>query len=370
MVSRNSTSSTADVGLVSCIQQTLTSGAMSDVRFSVGRQFGAVKLFATHKYIMGLRSSVFYAMFYGSMPENCENPIDIPDCIPDAFANMLSWMYTDKVGDLSADNVFPTLSYAVTIPLATTIDEVLLQAIHWRADNIAEKCLKLMDDYTDEVLRSDQFVGVGQDVLQAILQRNTLTATEHDIYLAVEKWVTEACKRNNRPESADHRRQVLGAALFLIRFLLLTSAQLADGPAKSGLLCDAELLSIFLHQHAAVKPPLPFPTEFRCDVLARAGFKRGDAVYAERTGGRCWTAAHITGWRDSQVVIKWSSDGQEGSAMPDKIVHAGQVYDSHTGRFKDSLTQNGQRYTKERDLPLDHERFVTYKAALIIRMLL
>ncbi|XP_055351484.1 TD and POZ domain-containing protein 3-like [Paramacrobiotus metropolitanus] len=99
-------------GLASCMKQTLSSGEFSNVRFSVGRHFGPVKIFEAHKNILAMRSSVFRAMFYGSLPENCAVPIDIPDIIPDAFANMLNYIYTDKAENLNADNVCDTMNCA------------------------------------------------------------------------------------------------------------------------------------------------------------------------------------------------------------------------------------------------------------------
>ncbi|XP_055331543.1 BTB/POZ domain-containing protein 6-like isoform X2 [Paramacrobiotus metropolitanus] len=76
-------------GIVSCIKKTFASADMSDVEFAVGRQFGSVKIFPAHRYIFSVRSTVFYTMFYGSLPEKCDEPIDIPDFIPAAFGNML-----------------------------------------------------------------------------------------------------------------------------------------------------------------------------------------------------------------------------------------------------------------------------------------
>ncbi|XP_055351483.1 BTB/POZ domain-containing protein 1-like isoform X2 [Paramacrobiotus metropolitanus] len=119
---------------------------------------------------------------------------------------------------------------------------VLEQVAQWQGttDPVREACLHVLDEKTEEVLRSEHFISISQDTLRTILQRDTLSAGENDIYLAAERWAVEACKRNNMEPSAANRRQMLGDALFLVRFPLLTAAQLADAPAASGLLTEAE----------------------------------------------------------------------------------------------------------------------------------
>ncbi|XP_055351472.1 BTB/POZ domain-containing protein 6-A-like isoform X2 [Paramacrobiotus metropolitanus] len=327
-------------GLVSCMKQTLTSGEFSDVRFTVGRHFGPVKTFEAHKHILAMRSSVFRAMFYGSLPENCAVPIDIPDFMPDAFANMLSYMYTDEAENLNADNVFHTMNCAdkydvaplVQICLSMIYSQLdvdnclfaLEQAVQWHADTIVEKCWRLLDEKTEEILRSDHFTCIRQDTLRTILQRDTLSAGEQDIYSAIERWATEACKRNNMEPSAANRRQMLGEALFLVRFPLLTAAQLSDGPATGGLLSETELLSIFLYQNAALKPTLPFPTEQRHTVPMPTGFQLGDAVFVPGPADH-WQLAKIVGNRQSKLVIRREDNRREEIVETERVALAANV---------------------------------------------
>ncbi|XP_055329993.1 BTB/POZ domain-containing protein 3-like [Paramacrobiotus metropolitanus] len=79
------------------MKRTLTSGDLSDVRFFAGRDFGSAQNFSAHRFVLSSRNDVFRTMFYGSLPENCDKPVDIPDVHPDAFANMLSFVYADTV---------------------------------------------------------------------------------------------------------------------------------------------------------------------------------------------------------------------------------------------------------------------------------
>ncbi|XP_055347925.1 BTB/POZ domain-containing protein 2-like [Paramacrobiotus metropolitanus] len=270
-------------GMVDQLKYILASGEMSDVRFAVGRQHGPAKIFSVHKFVLSLGSDVFHTMFNGGLAESGDRAIDIPEILPEAFANMLTFLYTRTLGgELTADNVFETMYCAdkYNLPLLMelcqqfinshlNIDNCLVfwkKAKHSMLDCLAgfvEKCLAVVDAKCKDVLQSDQFSDIGQDTLITILQRSTLSAEENSIYRALEKWSVDACVRDHLEPSPANRRGVLGPALFLVRFPLMTDAQLANGPIKSGLLLDAEVRDIYQYKHSDSKPQISFPTEPR-----------------------------------------------------------------------------------------------------------
>ncbi|XP_055330382.1 NADH-cytochrome b5 reductase 3-like [Paramacrobiotus metropolitanus] len=183
-------------------------GDMSDIQFAVGRDYDTVKIFPAQKVIMGLRSAVFHTMFYGNLPDPCAAPIDIPDILPEAFANLLSYIYTDAVTNFTPENVFQTLmcadKYDLPLLLALCTDFILGllnvdnclhnldNAVLYAnaAPDVLVKCLCLINDESAKTLwQSDQFHVVGQAALQAFDPRDALTAAADDIFSSVEKWV-------------------------------------------------------------------------------------------------------------------------------------------------------------------------------------
>ncbi|XP_055350086.1 BTB/POZ domain-containing protein 6-B-like [Paramacrobiotus metropolitanus] len=220
-----------------------------------------------------MRSPVFRTMFYGSLPENCDHPIPVPDVHPDAFANMLSYFYTNDV-ELSRNTVFPTRFCADRYDVPLLVDHCsrfilsqleagnclmyLDKAVKWNAEDIVESCLKLVDMHTEGILRSKRFSKLDRKSLELILQRSTLQAAENAIYMAVEKWAAAACARINEEPTAANRRRVLGDLLYLVRFPLMSDQELLDGPAESNLLLQSEWWDIFRLKHAKAKPETPF----------------------------------------------------------------------------------------------------------------
>ncbi|XP_055355229.1 BTB/POZ domain-containing protein 6-like [Paramacrobiotus metropolitanus] len=260
---------------------------MSDVQFAVGRQRGAVKIFSAHKFLLSVRSDVFRAMFYGELPENTAQPIDIPEILPAAFACMLSFVYTGTVEAVEglpppsslvcAESVtevlycadkyhLPQLTKMALNAVLSRLDhasclDYLENAQRWPLESCArvvQECLYWVDVCSDVVLGTERFCALAPETLQLILQRNTLCVDENAVYTAAEKWAAAACLRNALDASPGNRRAMLGPALFLIRFPLLTDAQLTDGPVQSGLLLDSEVVALYRYKHAAVRPLLPF----------------------------------------------------------------------------------------------------------------
>nr|KAF6400458.1 BTB domain containing 2 [Rousettus aegyptiacus] len=62
----------------------------------------------------------------------------------------------------------------------------------------------------------------------------------------------------------ENKRKVLGEALALIRFPLMTIEEFAAGPAQSGILVDREVVSLFLHFTVNPKPRVDFIDRPRC----------------------------------------------------------------------------------------------------------
>ncbi|XP_055353006.1 BTB/POZ domain-containing protein 6-like [Paramacrobiotus metropolitanus] len=314
------------MALINSLKHSLFSGELSDVQFMVGRQFGEAKPFSAHKYVLSLRSPVFRAMLYGTLAESAEKTIDIPDDVPDAFSSMLNYLYTDSIEDLTVDNVCATWMCADKYDLPLLVDiccdyvtdqlsvdnclTILEDGIQRHAEGIIKRCLHFIDGFAERVLRSEHFSTIGHKALVMILGSDTLFAVEQNIYLAVEKWAQEACKAKSMDSSGASRRQMLGEALFLVRFPLLSNAQLADGPAKSGLLLPSELHDLYQYQSTQVKSPsLPFSTEQRRAPSFRIGntvLQYKEKVFVQRSDcPDIWCAGEVVGATRRAFRCKW-----------------------------------------------------------------
>lgn len=61
------------------------------------------------------------------------------------------------------------------------------------------------------------------------------------------RWSEAECERAALSVTGTNQRKLLGPALSLIRFPLMTVEEFAQGPAQSGILTDREVVQLFLH---------------------------------------------------------------------------------------------------------------------------
>lgn len=70
------------------------------------------------------------------------------------------------------------------------------------------------------------------DTLCAVLERDTLGIRESRLFGAVVRWADAECHRQQLPLTSENKQKVLGKALSLIRFPLMTVEEFAAGKDK------------------------------------------------------------------------------------------------------------------------------------------
>ncbi|CAL1275371.1 unnamed protein product [Larinioides sclopetarius] len=88
---------TSDVNssFAEAMESLLEEGTLSDVSLQAGS-----KSFPAHKCILSARSPVFKAMFSGDNNDKTSNSIEIPDLDEDTLRELLSYIYSDAVGEV------------------------------------------------------------------------------------------------------------------------------------------------------------------------------------------------------------------------------------------------------------------------------
>nr|XP_033775767.1 BTB/POZ domain-containing protein 1 isoform X2 [Geotrypetes seraphini] len=250
---------------------------LSDVRFAVGKGRQAQRIPA-HKFVLAAGSAVFDAMFNGGMATTSAE-IELPDVEAAAFLALLRFLYSDEV-QIGPETVMTTLytakKYAVPALEAHCV-EFLTK--HLRADNafmlltqarlfdepqLASLCLDTIDKSTMDAINAEGFTDIDIDTLCAVLERDTLSIRESRLFGAVVRWAEAECQRQQLPISVENKQKVLGKAISLIRFPLMTIEEFAAGPAQSGILSDREVVNLFLHFTVNPKPRVEYIDRPRC----------------------------------------------------------------------------------------------------------
>ncbi|OWK12375.1 hypothetical protein Celaphus_00003579 [Cervus elaphus hippelaphus] len=217
-------------------------------------------------------------MFNGGMATT-STEIELPDVEPAAFLALLKFLYSDEV-QIGPETVMTTLytakKYAVPALEAHCVEflkknlradnafMLLTQARLFDEPQLASLCLENIDKNTADAITAEGFTDIDLDTLVAVLERDTLGIREVRLFTAVVRWSEAECQRQQLQVTPENKRKVLGKALALIRFPLMTIEEFAAGPAQSGILVDREVVSLFLHFTVNPKPRVDFIDRPRC----------------------------------------------------------------------------------------------------------
>ncbi|KAM9322728.1 BTB/POZ domain-containing protein 2-like isoform 1-T1 [Pholidichthys leucotaenia] len=250
---------------------------LSDVHFLVGKGMGVQRIPA-HRFVLAVGSAVFDAMFNGGMATT-STEIELPDVEPAAFLALLKFLYSDEV-QIGPETVMTTLytakKYAVPALEAHCVEflkknlradnafMLLTQARLFDEPQLASLCLENIDKNTGDALAAEGFTDIDLDTLVAVLERDTLGVREVRLFAAAVRWAEAEAHRQQLQPTPENKRKVLGKALTLIRFPLMTIEEFAAGPAQSSILTDREVVSLFLHFTVNPKPRVDFIDRPRC----------------------------------------------------------------------------------------------------------
>ncbi|KAL3109588.1 hypothetical protein niasHT_016932 [Heterodera trifolii] len=265
--------------VVDRMKHLLSTGEDADVYFLVG-DGDAKELLQAHKLIMKSASDVFEAMFrFDAKNEKAEFAssncpvVEVPDVEAAAFKVMLSFIYADDLSGLNGDNAMAVLCAAdkYNIPglvrrsLKIPISELpnvffaFAQARLFDLENYCNDCLTYIDKNADTLLKSEDFLQIDQKTLCEIFGREELKIREE-----ISVW--KACSENGIECSAENRRQMLGPALFKIRFPLFSKEDFSEKIVPSGILTTDEVTNVEQYHtnpnFCAISDGLLYPLKF------------------------------------------------------------------------------------------------------------
>ena len=260
---------------------------LSDVKFVV-RQGGSecMKKIPAHKFLLAISSPVFFAMFYGELAET-KDSIDISDCEYESLLEMFRFMYSDEV-NLNPDNVMQVLYLAKKYMLPSLADKcteylgknldasnvfhVLPDAQKYEEKDLLDHCWKVIDEQGDEAVKSDGFVTIERSVLEELVERDSLTVKEVELFKAVDCWATKECEKQGLAAEGSVKRRILGERIVkAIRFPVMEEKEFADVVLDCDILTKKELSDMMKYFNSVLKFPVGFSDAKRAGSRQRIG---------------------------------------------------------------------------------------------------
>ena len=249
---------------------------LSDVKFVVpvsSRESESTKVIPAHKFVLAISSPVFFAMFYGQMAET-KDSIELPDCDYDSLLEFFRFLYCDEV-TLSDSNVMQVMYLANKYMVPSLVEKcteylrnnltaakvfsILPYAQKFQDKNLEERCWKVIEIFTEEAVKSDNFVTAERSVVESLVKREVLSVTEVELFKAVDRWATEEGERQGLTLDGETKRRLLGEEIVKgIRFPLMTSAEFATVVYDTDILSKKETGDMIKFYGNVMKSPLPF----------------------------------------------------------------------------------------------------------------
>ena len=254
----------------------------SDVKFVIKRAdyTGRSKqMIPAHKFVLSISSPVFEAMFYGELAETRDS-IELPDCEYDSLLELFRYMYSDEV-ILSGSNVMgvmylakkymmPSLAEKCTQYLQDHLDpsnvfSILPAVQKYEEKKLLDRCWKVIDEETEEAVKSDGFWTIERSLLEVVVERDTLTIEEIELFKAVDLWATKECERQGSAADGAIKRKILGEDLIKrIRFPTMKQEDFASVVLDSEILTPKEIVSLVKYLSSVPRSPVGFPETKRC----------------------------------------------------------------------------------------------------------
>ncbi|XP_045172289.2 BTB/POZ domain-containing protein 6-like [Mercenaria mercenaria] len=242
--------------VVECNRRMWTDQLACDVTFIIGH--GETRMQA-HKYVLGSRSCVFYAMFFGPLSGNTGMEITIPDMTPEQFSGLLQYLYTEEV-KVDLDNVLPLLYAAKKYCVQSLIDKCLntlkrnmvpenvctvMENAHIFGNNeLKTRCFNLIIQETERVFQAEDLAELCNECFISIIKEDSIPVSEAIVFEAVLKFAKGKCERSISEATPDNMKAAVANVMPHVRFPLMDKEYFTNVVISTGLLTEPQELKL------------------------------------------------------------------------------------------------------------------------------
>ena len=145
--------------------------------------------------------------------------------------------------------ILPTLTEKCSAFLKDNLDTgnvcvILDQAMSFNEVELVEKCMAIVRNNTEDILKSVDFATASPSVLERILQCDELSSSEIELFKAYHSWAKNKCQQKGEA-SGDDCREVLGNLLYKIRFPNMSLGDFSTFVSPSGILSKDEEIQCY-----------------------------------------------------------------------------------------------------------------------------
>ena len=336
---------------------------LSDVKFVVRDAEGGserMKTIPAHKFVLAISSQVFFAMLYGKLAET-KDSINISDCEYKSLLEVFRFIYSDEV-NLNADNVMQVLYLAKKYMLPSLVDKcteylgenldasnvfhVLPEAQKYEEKDLVDKCWEVIDKHGVEAVKSDAFVTIERSVLEELVERDSLSVKEIELFKAVDCWARKECEKKNLVADGSVKRKVLGERIVkAVRFPVMKQKEFVNVVLDCDILTQKEAYDMVKYFNSVLTIPVGFSDARRSGCLHR--IFRFQSVEGERWkyGHDCSDSIILS--VDQKIKLHsvrlfGSKNNEYSVTLKLSTISQGDVLATQTGTFQSNLVASEQ----------------------------
>lgn len=185
-----------------------------------------------HKCFLVGASDSFHAMFYG--PNAKDGDIKLIDISPETFKDFLQFFYLDEV-TLKLENITDVMGLAHKYLMTTCLEVCgkfwaehltiadICWAYHWaifyNVNGLKQFCERKISACPETVFNTNGFLTCKHEILENILELDSLACFETSVLEACLNWARNACEQRDLvANDMDNLRIVLNDSLYKIRY--------------------------------------------------------------------------------------------------------------------------------------------------------
>ena len=128
---------------------------------------------------------------------------------------------------------------------ASNVFHVLPDAQKYEEKDLENHCWEVIDKETDEAVKTDGFVLIEKAVLEELLERESLSVREVELFKAVDFWATKECEKQGLAAEGSVKRRILGERIVKVkRFPVMEQQEFADVVLDCDILTKKELFDL------------------------------------------------------------------------------------------------------------------------------
>jgi hypothetical protein len=129
--------------------------------------------------------------------------------------------------------------------ILTVANVCIFFAVIYDQEDLVKTCLDFIQRHTKDVLETNGFLDMENQPLVALVRHPQLRVSELELFEAVIKWAKTKCARSGMQESGENLREVLGDAVYEIRFATMKFEEFTSKVSPLNVLSTEELVYFY-----------------------------------------------------------------------------------------------------------------------------